>query len=57
MVPSNPDERKEFMINLIGSVATVNTEHDKKRTNLLIRKCLNKDASLRYLETLIKIGA
>ncbi len=57
MVPSNPDERKEFMINLIGSVATVNTEHDEKRTNLLIRKCLNKDASLRYLETLIKIGA
>jgi len=56
-VPTNPDDKKEFMINLIGSVASVNTSNDEKRTNLLIRKCLNKDASLRYLETLIKIGA
>ncbi len=56
VVPANHEEKKAFYKNLIGAVATANTA-DSKTVNRLIKRCIDKEATLRYLETLIKMGA
>lgn len=55
LVPSGKENRQEFYKQLIGDVATVNTKN-KKQVNNLIKRCLTKESSLRYLETLIKLN-
>jgi len=56
LVPTGSEQKKEFYRDLIGAVATANGVKETK-TRTLIRQCLDKEATLRYLETLIKIGA
>lgn len=56
LTPSGPVDRKNFYTELIGDVASANLE-DKAKVRPLINKCLQKESTLRYLETLIKIGA
>ncbi|AMA48959.1 ATP-binding protein [Flavobacterium covae] len=56
LVPNGKDDRKDFYSELIGAVATANTK-DPSKVRPLINKCIGKEATLRYLETLIKIGA
>ncbi|QSW90737.1 ATP-binding protein [Flavobacterium endoglycinae] len=56
LTPNAPDKRIEFYTKLIGDVASANLE-DKTKVRPLINKCLQKESTLRYLETLIKIGA
>jgi hypothetical protein len=56
LVPASLEDKKQFYSNLIGTVASANIT-DKGKTKELVRKCLHKEATLRYLETLIKIGA
>lgn len=54
LVPTGTLEKQAFYANLIGDVATVN-HMNKEEVAVLVRQCLKKDATLRYLETLIKI--
>lgn len=54
LVPTGHLEKQTFYANLIGDVATVNNV-SKEDTDKLVRQCLKKEATLRYLETLIKI--
>lgn len=56
LVPYGKEDREAFYTNLIGEVASVNLS-DKNKINVLVRKCIDKESTLRYLETLIKIGA
>lgn len=56
IVPASHEDKKLFYKNLIGAVATANL-NDSKKVNKLIKQCIDKDATLRYLETLIKMGA
>ncbi len=56
LVPNGKQDRQHFYSELIGAVASANTE-DQNKVKLLINKCINKETTLRYLETLIKIGA
>lgn len=56
IVPSGTVDRKNFYSNLIGAVASANA-NDQKKVNVLVKRCLDKEATLRYLETLIKMGA
>ncbi|GAF05817.1 ATP-binding protein [Saccharicrinis fermentans] len=55
LVPASIADKKAFYSNLIGAVAAANT-NDKAKVNKLIKRCLDKEATLRYLETLIKLG-
>jgi len=59
LTPNGTEDRRAFYGDLIGTVAEANIQ-DKSKIKPLINKCLNKtgkEATLRYLETLIKIGA
>ncbi|WP_286913062.1 ATP-binding protein [Flavobacterium sp. UBA4197] len=56
LVPNGKMDRQAFYSELIGAVASANVE-DQTKVKPLINKCINKEATLRYLETLIKIGA
>ena len=56
LVPNGKADRQEFYTNLIGDVASANLT-DKSKIKPLINKCISKETTLRYLETLIKIGA
>ena len=56
LVPFGKEDRKAFYTNLIGEVASVNLT-DKSKISTLVRKCINKESTLRYLETLIKLGS
>ncbi|WP_294958764.1 ATP-binding protein [uncultured Flavobacterium sp.] len=56
LVPNGKADRQAYYTNLIGDVATANIV-DKTKIKSLINKCISKETTLRYLETLIKIGA
>lgn len=55
-VPSGRTERTQFYQQLIGDVASANV-NDKSKVNKMINKCIQKEATLRFLETLIKMTA
>lgn len=54
LVPNGTQDKKLFYTELIGIVAMANTQENKVQT--LVKKCINREATLRYLETLIKAG-
>jgi hypothetical protein len=56
LVPNGKADRQAFYSELIGAVATANLK-DTTKIKQLINKCIGKETTLRYLETLIKIGA
>lgn len=56
LVPNGKADRQAFYSELIGAVATANLS-DTTKIKQLINKCIGKETTLRYLETLIKIGA
>ena len=56
LVPNGKADRQAYYSDLIGSVAMANAK-DKTKVKALINKCLDKETTLRYLETLIKLGA
>lgn len=56
LTPYGKADRDQFNMNLIGAVATVNAKN-KNEVPQLVRKCMKKDHTLRYLETLIQLGA
>lgn len=56
LVPNGKSDRQLFYTDLIGAVASANLT-DKSKVNPLVKQCLSKQTTLRYLETLIKIGA
>ena len=56
LVPNGTADRQAFYSDLIGAVADANLQ-DKTQIKSLINKCIKKETTLRYLETLIKIGA
>jgi hypothetical protein len=56
LVPNGKADRAAYYTELIGAVASANVE-DQSKIKPLINKCLSKETTLRYLETLIKIGA
>lgn len=55
LVPNGKLDRTIFYTQLISDVANANLE-DRTKTKILVNKCITKDTTLRYLETLIKIG-
>lgn len=55
LVPNGKVDRTIFYTQLIGDVANANLT-DRSRTKILVNKCIGKETTLRYLETLIKIG-
>ncbi len=56
LVPNGKADRQAFYSELIEAVATANLK-DTSKIKRLINKCIDKETTLRYLETLIKIGA
>lgn len=56
LVPNGFDDRNAFRAELIRVVALANVS-DQGKIKPLVNKCLSKETTLRYLETLIKIGA
>lgn len=56
LVPNGKADRQAYYSDLIGAVAMANIK-DKSKIKALINKCLDKETTLRYLETLIKLGA
>lgn len=56
LVPIGKEDRDSYYAELIGAVAGVNMA-DKSKIPTLIKKCIKKEATLRYLETLIKVNA
>jgi hypothetical protein len=56
LVPNGKADRQNFYTELIGAVASANLQ-DQSKIKPLIKKCIGKETTLRYLETLIKIGA
>ena len=56
LVPNGKADRQAYYSDLTGAVAMANIK-DKSKIKALINKCLDKETTLRYLETLIKLGA
>ena len=56
LVPNGKADRQAFYTELIGAVASANLK-DQGKIKPLINKCIGKETTLRYLETLIKIGS
>jgi hypothetical protein len=56
LVPTGKTERNAFYSQLIGDVADANVG-DKPTVNRMVTKCISKEATLRYLEILIKMTA
>jgi hypothetical protein len=56
LVPIGTQDKKAYLSQLITDVALVNLK-DKSKINNLVKKCLDKEATLRYLETVIKVNA
>jgi hypothetical protein len=54
LVPQGKADRTEFYRQLIGDVAGAQIE-DKSKVNVYVNKCISKETTLRYLETLIKV--
>ena len=55
LVPNGKEDRTAFYRDLIGTVATANLK-DKSQVKTMVNKCLKKESTLRYLDTLIKIN-
>lgn len=55
LVPNGKDDRTAYRSELIRIVASANL-NDQSKIKALVNKCLSKETTLRYLETLIKIG-
>lgn len=55
LVPQGKDDRTAFYKRLLSDVAVVNCE-DSSKIDKMVRQCLNKEATLRHLETLIKMA-
>lgn len=53
-VPGGTDDRKKFLKQLIGDVATVNMKQ-KTKINKVIKQCILKEKTLRYLDTAIDL--
>lgn len=56
LVPIGKEDREAYYTELISDVAGVNLS-DKSKVPQLVKKCLKKEATLRYLETLINVNA
>ncbi len=56
LVPNGKADRQAIYTELIGAVASANLK-DQGKIKPLINKCIGKETTLRYLETLIKIGS
>lgn len=56
LVPQGHEDRKAYYSQLISTVALANASNPDNVPKL-VKKCLSKETTLRYLETLIKIGA
>lgn len=56
VIPSGTAERKQFYMQLLTDVATVNCAN-KELIRKMVAKSISKEASLRFLETLIKMQA
>lgn len=56
LVPVGSDDRKQFYTQLISDVAKANTPNEKT-VPAIVKQCLSKGGTLRYLETLINISA
>ncbi|MBY0487393.1 MAG: ATP-binding protein [Flavobacteriaceae bacterium] len=56
LVPQGKTDRTTFYKQLIGDVAGAQIQ-DKAVVNTYVNKCINKETTLRYLETLIKVSA
>ena len=56
LVPNGTDDRKAFYHELLTQVATAN-HTGSEPVQKLVNQCLKKEATLRHLETLIKISA
>lgn len=54
LVPQGRSDRTEFYRQLIGDVAGAQV-NDKAKVNVYVNKCITKETTLRYLETLIKV--
>lgn len=54
IVPSGDQERKAFYSQLISDVAMVQV-NDETKVNRMVKACLAKNATLRYLEMLVKM--
>lgn len=52
--PKAPEDKKNFRYELLTLVAKAN-HNGKISTDSLVKQCMNKDATLRHLETLIKM--
>lgn len=55
LVPQSPKDKELFYRQLIGDVASANLK-DKSNVNKFIKKCMDDEKRLRYLETLIKMS-
>jgi hypothetical protein len=54
-VPIGQSDRQAFLRQLIGDVASANMG-DNSQINKIIKRCIGKEKTLRYLDTLIKVG-
>lgn len=55
LTPINPRRKQDFLVKLIGDVASINLE-DQSKVPVLTQKCIGKEKTLRHLRTLIQIG-
>lgn len=56
LVPNGAGDKEKFYRRLIADVASVNIT-DNAKIDSIVRKCLTKGSTLRYLETLIQVAA
>lgn len=56
LVPQGKEDRTAYYTQLISTVAQANAA-DPNLVPKLVKKCISNESTLRYLETLIKIGA
>lgn len=56
LTPVDPQQHQQYLQRLIGDVASINIP-DRSKTQNYVNKCMTQKATLRYLETLIKIAS
>lgn len=56
LVPAGKEDKTAFYRQLIGDVANANLR-DKEKITPMVNHCIKKEATLRYLETLITVSA
>jgi len=55
ITPVGLENKRDFLRDLIGSVAIVNLK-DKSKVNKYLKKCIGKETTLRYLKNLIQVN-